>query len=106
MVKAKRSAPMKVCSSCGAENHARTRICKKCQHEFPLPAAKSAKSSAGGVDVERFAMEFALLTAGSLDKAIKLVEGYTADDVAMFVEKAGGADRALSALRKLVEKKQ
>jgi hypothetical protein len=58
-------------------------------------------SKAAGKDLEKAALKFAFLSVGSIDKALKAVEGYAEDDLASFISECGGPKKALEQLQKL-----
>jgi DNA-directed RNA polymerase subunit M/transcription elongation factor TFIIS len=101
-----RGAPQKECPKCHATMHARKGKCDGCGYEFPAAASKpTSTGSRSKGDSEKEAMQFVLFNqGGNIEKAIKAVEGYAADDLAAFIAKCGGVEKAKAALAGLKEK--
>jgi hypothetical protein len=96
----------KVCPKCledgrPAYTPARTTECPDCGYHFRATALKKDRSGRSrDVDIEKEAMRFAL-GSGSVDKALKAVEGYKEDELGKFIALCGGADKAKAELAKL-----
>lgn len=85
---------------------AATRKCPDpaCNYEFPIKSKTAKVASNGEPDLEKLAMRFTLKhKQGSIDKALKAVEEYTADSLAKFIADCGGPDKAKAALVALNE---
>ena len=100
----------KQCPTCVANGNpswvrgARTKVCPDCDHEF-AGTTTTTKQKTKGQDVDKLAMEFVLFNqGGSLDKALKAVEGYSEDSLAQFIASCGGTEKAKEILKRLVAK--